>query len=174
MKNAATIFVGFLVSAYCYAQSISFSVINSCGGTFNSNYQFEWSIGEMSLVNQMQSGDQVIVSNGFLQPYILFPATFFLQEQFDASEIKILPNPATSFVEINFFTKQKGQVTFGFYDMLGRKVYAQQIISSGVDLIHRVPLTNLPGGSYVLHIILDADPGYISKEGSYKILKIEN
>jgi len=174
MKNAATIFVGIFVSALCYAQSISSSVINACGGTSNSYYQFEWSIGEMSLVNQMQSGDQLIVSNGFLQPYILFPLTFYVQEQFGAGEINILPNPATTFVEINFFTKQRGQVTFGFYDMLGKKVYAQQIPCNGVDLIHRIPLTNLPGGAYVLHIILEADPGYLSKKGSYKILKIEN
>src|SRR4030095_2298689 len=174
MKNAATIFVTIFVSALCHAQSISSSVINACGGTSNSYYQFEWSIGEMSLVNQMQSGDLLIVSNGFFQPYILFPVTFYVREQFAAEEIKILPNPASSFVEINFFTKQRGQVTFDFYDMLGRKVYTQQITCNGVDLIHRIPLTNLPGGAYVLRITLDADLGYLSKHGSYKILKIEN
>jgi hypothetical protein len=174
MKNAATIFVGIFVSAFCYAQSISSSVINACGGTSNSSYQFEWSIGEMSLVNQMESGDLLIVSNGFLQPYILFPVTFFVREQFAVEEIKILPNPASSFVEINFFTKQRGRVTFDFYDLLGRRVYAEQTTCNGVDLIHRIPLRNLPGGAYVLRITLDADLGYLSKHGSYKILKIEN
>ena len=128
----------------------------------------------MSLVNQMESGNLLIVSNGFLQPYILFPVTFYVREEFAAEEIKILPNPASSFLEINFFTKQRGRVTFGFYDLLGRQVYAQQITCNGVDLIHRIPLTNLPGGAYVLRIILDADLGYLSKHGSYKILKIEN
>lgn len=174
MKNAATIIVGILISAICNAQSISSSVINVSGGTSkNGYYQFEWSVGEMALVNQMQSGNQLIVSNGFLQPYILFPGTFYGQGQFAADEIKVFPNPASRFVEINFFTKQKGPVTLGFYDMLGKKVYSQQITCNGVDLIHRIPLTNLPGGSYVLQIILEGDPGYLSKHGAYKILKIE-
>ncbi|HKZ67306.1 MAG TPA: T9SS type A sorting domain-containing protein [Chitinophagaceae bacterium] len=173
MKNATTIIVSILISSICYAQSISSSVINVSGGTSNRDYQFEWSIGEMALVNQMQSGNQVIVSNGFLQPYILFPGTFYGQGQFAAEEIRIFPNPASRFVEINFFTKQKGLVTCAFYDVLGKKIYAQQIMCNGVDLIHRIPLTNLPSGSYLLQIILEADPGYLSKHGAYKILKIE-
>jgi hypothetical protein len=175
MKNATTIIVGILISTICDAQSISSSVINVSGGSSkNGYYQFEWSIGEMALVSQMQSGNQLIVSNGFLQPYILFPGTFYGPGQFAAEEIKVFPNPASRFVEINFFTKQKGAVTLGFYDMLGKKVYAHQITSNGVDLIHRIPLTNLPGGSYLLQVTLDADPGYLSKHGAYKILKIEN
>lgn len=175
MKNATTIIVGILISTICYTQSISSSVINASGGTSkNGYYQFEWSIGEMALVSQMQSGNQLIVSNGFLQPYILFPGSFYGLGQFAAEEIKIFPNPASRFVEINFFTKQKGAVTLGFYDMLGKKVYAHQITCNGVDLIHRIPLTNLPGGSYLLQISLEADPGYLSKHGAYKILKIEN
>src|SRR5687768_2397473 len=103
MKNATTIIVGILISAICYAQSISSSVINASGGTSkNGYYQFEWSIGEMALVNQMQSGDQLIVSNGFLQPYILFPGTVYGTGQFAAGEIRIFPNPASRYVEINF------------------------------------------------------------------------
>ncbi|MFC0774124.1 T9SS type A sorting domain-containing protein [Terrimonas alba] len=174
MKNATTIIVGILISAICNAQSISSSVINVNGGTAkNGYYQFEWSIGEMALVSQMQSGDRLMVSNGFLQPYLLFPGTFYGQGQFAAEEVKIFPNPASRFIEINFFTKQKGQVTFGFYDMLGKKVFAQQITCNGVDLIHRIPLANLPSGSYLLQINLEGDAGYLSKHGAYKILKIE-
>ena len=174
MKNATTIIAGILVSTISYAQSISSSVINANGGTSkNGYYQFEWSIGEMSLVNQLESSNQLIVSNGFLQPYILFPGTFYGPGQFSAGEIRIFPNPASRFVEINFFTKQKGLVTFGFYDMLGKKIFDQQVKCNGVDLIHRIPLANLPAGSYVLQIILEASPGSLSKHGSYQILKIE-
>lgn len=174
MKNATTIIAAILSSTISYTQSISSSVINAGGGVSTHLYQFEWSVGEMALVNQMQSGSQLIVSNGFLQPYILFPGTFYNSGQFEAGEISIMPNPASRFVEINFFTKQKGLLKLGFYDMLGKKVYAQQLTCNGVDLIHRIPLTGLPGGTYVLQISLDADQGYLSKQGAYKILKIEN
>jgi hypothetical protein len=174
MKNATTTIVSFLISIICYSQSISSCVINAGGGTSkNGYYQLEWSIGEMALVNQMESSNLVIVSNGFLQPYILYPGTFYGPRQFAAEEVKIFPNPASRFVEINFFTKQKGLVTCAFYDMLGKKVYAQQITCNGVDLIHRIPLTNLSSGSYLLQINLEGDPGYFSKSGAYKILKIE-
>jgi hypothetical protein len=43
----------------------------------------------------------------------------------------------------------------------------------GVDLIQKIPANHLSAGTYLLRIELDADPGFISKKGVYKITKIE-
>ena len=175
MKSSTTIIAFFLITAKCFSQSISSSVVNAGGGSFkNGYYQFEWSIGEMSLINEMQSGsNNLIVTNGFLQPYILYPSTYYSASNFMLDEVRIFPNPASLYVEINFFTKEKGRITLDFYDALGKKVYSEQIISNGVDLIHRIPVAKFASGTYMLYINLDGDPGYLSKRSAFKILKIE-
>ena len=175
MKSSTTIIAFLLISANCFSQSISSSVVNAGGGSFkNGYYQFEWSIGEMSLINEMQSGsNNLIVTNGFLQPYILYPATYYNKNNCMLDEVRIFPNPASRYVEINFFTKEKGRITLDFFDALGKKVYSEQIISNGVDLIHRRPVAKFASGTYMLYINLDGDPGYRSKRSAFKILKIE-
>jgi len=57
MKNKITvIIVFFFISISCFSQRITPSVINVSGGVSQQGYyQFEWSVGEMSLVNQMES-----------------------------------------------------------------------------------------------------------------------
>jgi hypothetical protein len=43
----------------------------------------------------------------------------------------------------------------------------------GVGLIKRIPVTHLPNEVYMLHVDLNADQGYSSKRGVYKIVKIK-
>ena len=43
----------------------------------------------------------------------------------------------------------------------------------GVGLIKRIPVSQLPNEVYMLHVDLDPDPGYSSKKGIYKIIKIK-
>jgi len=173
MKSATSIIALLFISTVSFSQSINTSTINSCGGNAkNGYYQFEWSVGESTLIDQMESA-KLLVTNGFLQPYLVNPGTNDPNYLFSADEIKIFPNPAVRYVEINFFTKQKGQVTLVVYDALGKNIYSQQITCYGVDLIHRIPVSNLPNGSYMLSITLNSNLGFPVKQGAYKILKIQ-
>lgn len=148
------------------------SVINSSGGSAQSGYfQFEWSVGELALVDKMSS-NALVVTNGFLQPYILYPGANNQYNHFGADEIKVFPSPASSYVEINFFTKQRGRISLVFYDAAGRKVYVKELQGNGVDIVERIPVTRFANGTYALHIELNAETGYISKKGLYKIIKI--
>ena len=111
-----------MLCIYAYAaaqapQDYKQSVINSSGGTSSQGYyQFEWNVGEMALINQMSdANEKIIVTNGFLQPYLLYPSRNNTNEAFDADEVKIFPNPATQYIEINFFTKQKRQTNYPFF-----------------------------------------------------------
>ena len=175
MKNIATLAIICFITSSCFSQSINTSIINSTGGSLqNGYYVFEWSVGEMALINEMPSpGNKLIITNGFLQPYTLHPGFNNNSLVFGIDEIKVFPNPASRYVEINFFTKQKGSVTLNFYDAMGKIIYSQEIISYGVDLIHRIPVRHLSSGSYFLQISLDADAGFVSKQSNYKIIKIE-
>ncbi len=173
MKRTISIVIVFYFLPQCYSQSYGPSVVNSAGGSSQSGYcLFEWSIGEMALIGQMSnSTDMLVITNGFIQPYILHPGTGSMGNAFDNDEIKIFPNPASSYVEINFFTKQKGRIALNFYDISGKKVYTEILRASGVDLIERIPLSHLAGGIYALYIDLEPDAGSVSKKGVYKIVK---
>jgi hypothetical protein len=174
MKKTITLVIIFFFLHRCYSQSNTPSVINSSGGSSQSGYyQFEWSIGEMALIGQMNSSDKaLIVTNGLIQPYILYPGRVNTNNNFSSDEIKVFPNPASDYVEINFFTKQKGRITLNFYDISGKIVYTGGVQSDGVGLIYKIPVNHLPANVYMLYVILDADNGYTSKQGTYKITKV--
>ena len=175
MKNTIILGIVFFFFSRCYSQSNATSVINTAGGSSNSGYyQFEWSIGEMALIGQMNSSNgSLIITNGFIQPYILNPGTTNPNNIFNRDEIKVFPNPASDYVEINFMTKQKGRITLNFYEASGKIIYSTTVQCNGVDLIHRIPVSHLPNNVYMLHINLDADNGYVSKRGAYKIIKVQ-
>ena len=177
MKKIVTIGIVFSLLSDCFSQQIiTPSVINSAGSSSGSGYfQFEWSIGEMALITQMNnSNNSLIITNGFLQPYILHPGTGInVNAFFNGDEIKVFPNPASEYVEINFFTKQRGRITLNLYDVSGKIIYTGTVQSYGVDLIQRIPVSHLPENVYMLHINLDADNGYVSKRGAYKIIKVQ-
>ena len=173
MKNKITVIVVFFISISCFSQSITPSVINASGGVSQQGYyQFEWSVGEMSLVNQMEARPSLFVlTNGFLQPYLLNPGVYNSNNEFGADELKVFPTPASTYVEIDLFTKQQGRVKISFYNAIGQKVYSAQLRSFGVDLTQKIPVNRLAQGTYLLHVELDADPNFVSKKGVYKIIK---
>jgi len=175
MKNTITLVIVFFLLFNCHSQSIAPSVINSNGGSFQSGYyQFEWSIGELTLVGEMtSSNNSLVITNGFIQPFVQFPATNNTNNVFGNDEIKIFPNPASSYVEINFFTKQRGRITLSFYDGAGKKILTTSEWYEGVGLIKRIPVSQLPNEVYMLHVDLYPYPGYSSKKGAYKIIKIK-
>ena len=174
MKNKITVIIVFFISISCYSQSITPAVLNVAGGSSqNGYYQFEWSVGEMSLINQMESRPNLFVlTNGFLQPYILNPAVDNWKDHFGADEIKVFPTPASSYIEVVLFTRQQGRLKICLYDAIGQKIYSSELQSFGVDLIQRIPVNKFNTGTYLLHIELEADPNFFSKKGVYKIIKL--
>jgi len=175
MKRTITLAILFFSLFDCSAQSIAPSVINTSGGSFQSGYyQFEWSIGELALVGEMSSSNNsFVITNGFIQPFIQYPARDNNNTIFGTDEIKVFPNPASSYVEINFLTKQKGRITLSFYDGSGKKIYTATDWYYGVGMIKRIPVSKLPNEVYMLHVDLDPDPGSVAKKGVYKIIKIK-
>ena len=88
MKSATSIIALLFISTVSFSQSINTSTINSCGGNAkNGYYQFEWSVGESTLIDQMESAGKLLVTNGFLQPYLVNPGTNDPNYLFSADEI---------------------------------------------------------------------------------------
>lgn len=132
----------------------------------------------MSLVNQMQSSaNNFILTNGFLQPYSLFPIANFPAAVFAPAEIKVFPNPARDFVEIDFFMKQQGRLGLRLLDAAGQVVYSNAVNYYGLDLVHKIQVKQFSSGTYFLHVTLQGFGPYLStfrtvRKGVYRIVKI--
>ena len=174
MKKALTLISVFFFFFYGNSQIVAPSVMNAGGGSAQSGYyQFEWSIGELALVGDMtSSNNSLVITNGFIQSLIQYPSRDNNNYAFGNDEIKIFPNPASSFVEINFFTRQRGRITISFYDGAGKKIYTSSDPYYGVGLIKRIPVDKLPNEVYMLRIDLVPYAGYSAKNGAFKIIKI--
>ncbi len=154
------------------AQSVSNSAVNSSGNTYKSGYyQFEWSIGEMSLVNEMKSGDkQYIITNGLLQPNESTHEN--PDKQFDKDEIKVFANPSTGMVDVNILTKQQGKLTIRVFDVQGKLLATKNAISYGFGSTEKIDLTRYAASTYFLKIDLNPAPGSVRKTGGFKITKL--
>jgi hypothetical protein len=175
MKSKTTaIIISLSIAFCCHSQNITPSIINSSGGFSQQGYyQFEWSIGELALVNEMKNNiNGVVVTNGFLQPYLLYPNSYNPNQQFGAEEIKVFPNPASSYVEVDFLTKGKGSMGLALFNDVGQKLYSKQFYSDGLDRIERIPVSYLTGGVYILHVELKSG-NFVTKQGNYKIIKAD-
>ncbi len=72
-----------------------------------------------------------------------------------SSDFKIsalYPNPASSFISINFQTEQQGTVNLFIYDALGRTVYSAPLASIKGENKFIIPLNNLSNGNYFVRI----------------------
>jgi hypothetical protein len=167
----------FFTISIANAQTVTPQVMNVTGGTYNdpnSYFRVDWNVGEMAvatLPNPLGGGGLYVVSQGLLQPYI---NNFDIDHggNFTSDEIRVFPNPADIYVEVNFKTKQKGKVQMHFYSELGQRIYSKSFQSYGLDRIEKITMDRLAAGTYILYIELVPDLGSRPKKGTYKIVKI--
>ena len=152
-------------------QSITPAVINVTGNSYTKGYySFDWSVGEMALVETSKSVDgRIIVTNGILQPGLNLVN---LGLNFTPDEVKIFPNPTYGKIEINFSTLQQGSLLINLYDANGKLVISKRTISYGMGNIAYFDLSRFASGTYFLKIDLDPSLGSMPKTGSYKLVKL--
>lgn len=156
-----------------HAQSVRPMVLNVTGGSHSFGYtNIDWSVGEMPLVNTGYNQVVVVVTNGFLQPFTEKPGEINNSNTFTPDEIRVFPNPATNYVEINFLTQQKGNMRFRLYNGIGQLLFEKEFYSFGIGRIERIDLQRLPATEYFLQVILDPETGSVGKKGGYKIIKL--
>jgi hypothetical protein len=175
MKNLTLVLLVITItSSYTVAQTTTPQVINASGNTYRQgDYVLEWSIGESSLINQMQSPNAAyFITNGFLQPIAPYTGPSDNNHFFSDEEIRILPNPTRGMIAIKFSTLQKGNMKLALYNALGIIVYTREFTSSGNGHLETINLTGYASGAYMLRIILNPEQGSVQKKGIYKIIKI--
>lgn len=164
--------VGIFFSLGSFSQSVTPAILNATGGTYPPTYyRFEWSFGEAMAIETMLSPN-LIVTNGVLQPGTDKPASIDNSGGWGGDEIRILPNPTQSVLEIDFFSKQQGKVSMKLYDASGRYLAIREFDYFGVGRIEKWDLSRYPSGEYFLYIRLEATGTSVGKKGGFKVIKI--
>ena len=162
--------VGIFFSAFSYSQSVTPSILNTTGGTqFFTFYRFEWSFGEATAIETL-SATNIQVTTGVLQPGTNNPATVNNNQAWGKDEIKILPNPVQSLLEIDFLSKQQGKVTMTLLDESGRQITRKQFDYFGTGRIEKWDVRSYPSGAYFLDILLDPINTSVTKRSAFKVM----
>jgi hypothetical protein len=167
--------VGIFFSFGSFAQSVTPDILNATGGTYYfTYYRVEWSFGESMAINTMtDAGSNVFVTNGILQPNTHNPASVNNSGTWGPDEIRILPNPTSNWIEIDFFSKQKGRVVMNLYDQSGRFVGTKVFDYFGNGSIQKWDLSKYPSSEYFLNIQLQPSGNSTAKKGTFPIIKIQ-
>ena len=175
MKNfTLLVFLSAIVCAQAFSQSAQPNVINASGGAYTSNsYSYEWSIGELVLVNEMVEKDgKYILTNGFLQPYSQ-TGKAITPEAFKNHEIRLLQNPVKDVLGVLLTTNERGTLKLKVYDERGYVKYYNVIIVNGDVVTENINLFSCASGNYFLKAEFTSnDQMKKYKEGTFKFIKI--
>lgn len=157
-----------------FSQDASSSVINVAGGSFsNDRMVIEWSIGELVRIDTRHSENKsIILTQGFLQPDLGRQVVLATDPLFAPGEVKILPNPVRSLLQVQFAGRQAGYMRCMLYDERGVRLTQSGFHYFGYGYTHTINMTKLAGGNYILYVELEPVTGPQVKKGSYKIIKL--
>lgn len=147
------------------AQSVSPFIFNASGGNYDnplSIYSFEWSIGELTMINTMVTPDNsLMVTHGVLQPNTLFPLIFIAAKVYETpfltGEYKLFPNPTPGKFELEFLLTQKGRMEIQVIDVIGRLIQKRSFQYDGGSQNEHFDLSRYRDGSYLLVVDLIPD-----------------
>ena len=176
MKNFTLVLLFIIVCGKTFSQSTQPCVINSSGGEYaNDSYSYEWSIGELVLVNEMVSSDGTyILTNGFLQPYTgngnpLYPPWVFRNH-----EIRLLNNPVKNTLGVQLTTNATGRLKLKVYDERGYLKYYTEMNVSSAMVTQSINMMSCANGNYFLKAEFTSnDQSKKYREGTYKFIKIQ-
>lgn len=174
-----------LVCTTCQAtaQSVRPFVFNATGGAYNdpaSYYRFDWSIGELTLIDAFAPPDSVILlTQGFLQPCTDIVGKSFLSSIFAPGEYRLFPNPTAGKFELDFFVRETGRMELQLTDGNGKVLERRDYAYDGCCRIEYFDLAKYPAGTYyvIAHLMPDRkrrDNAGVSRHSGFRVVKIDN
>lgn len=175
---------GFLLlGIWASAQTATPTVTNAGGGAYNNPNSyfryFEWSIGELTLINTVTSADKsLVVYQGVLQPCSDKPGVSPAPTELDPSDYSLFPNPTTGKFEINFMIRSSGTLTLELVDGLGQKIETRSFRYYGCCRVEHYDITNLPQGVYFVSATfkqdsnIDGAPGGLTRHSGIRVVKL--
>ncbi|ULQ57306.1 T9SS type A sorting domain-containing protein [Flavihumibacter rivuli] len=167
--------VGVLAVTGANAQDGSSGTVNVTGGSAtNDKFSLEWSIGELTLIDTRMSPNKAfMVTQGLLQPSFV-PALVMVRDPgFAKDEIRILPNPVRSQLQIQCLVQQLGKMKYMLYTENGQRMLQNSFNYYGYGTMHTINMTKLAAGTYMLYLELEPIEGSVVRKGVFKIIKVD-
>jgi opacity protein-like surface antigen len=153
------------------AQSIWPSIINSAGGSkVLSGVTHEWSVGEMTLVNTFATSS-IVVTQGVLQTN-LKDGTNAVEESPLGDLIQVFPNPANTYVNINFNAPGNGSLVCRLIDITGKVLSEQTLVVRQGMNSGKIDMSALAAATYMLQVTSNTENG-TDAAISFKIQKLQ-
>jgi type IX secretion system substrate protein len=152
------------------AQSVAPFTLNSLGNTttIGSN-EFDWSVGEMTMVSTFTNSG-IIITQGLLQPaHIAAENVGNIQP---LSGLKVFPNPATSLVNIEYASPGQGTLSYRLIDLAGKVINTQTISVASGTTLEKLNVAELACATYMLEVTVNTE-NESSQSTSYKIQKLK-
>jgi len=173
------------IGRHARAQSIAPDVFNASGGSYDntsSYYRFEWSLGELTLIDMLAPADSsIMLTQGVLQPCTDKIGLSFLSTIFADGEYRLFPNPTAGKFEVDFFIRETGVMELQLTDSYGKVLERRKYIYSGCCGIEYFDLSRYPAGTYYVIAHLSPDPSRTRNDGvkvlrhsGLRVIKIDN
>jgi len=185
MKRTRLPVITALALLFCIrgqSQSITPSILNVAGGNYYdpAQYtQFEWSFGELTLIDTYTSTpNNLVLTNGLLQPCTDMATKSPDILVFADNEYKIFPNVTTGKFELDFFLNVPGQMELQLTDALGRVISKRSFEYHCCDRIERYDISYLPDAVYFINARFTPlrdniyhDYQHIRRESTFRVVK---
>lgn len=153
MKALQIVLVTTLVSCLsyiCSAQSIGPATLNAAGGSaVVAGNTYEWSVGEMVLVNTVTTSG-LVVTQGTLQPMV--QGTGINDNKPALAGLSIYPNPASDQLNIKFNIARDLDVVLKLTDISGREQYLKKIKNHNGSALITMDFKPYAAGIYMLQV----------------------
>ncbi len=152
------------------AQGVGPATINAVGNSaIIGSSEFDWSIGEMTMVSTVTAGS-IIITQGVLQQSDISVGVPNYSPI--ARQLKVFPNPASTVVNLQYSTQTAGTLFYKLMDLNGKIISRQTINVKEGATTEQINVSALACATYMLEVTVNtgnAQPENIS----YKIQKIK-
>lgn len=153
-------------------QSIGPSTLNATGGsaTIGGN-TYEWSVGEMVLVNTAITSS-IVVTQGLLQPLNGGTSAGVTPDQSLLQYLSVFPNPANNVVNFTFNSPQKAVLGLRLVDVTGKVLQDRSYDVKVGTNTGQVDMSQYAAATYMLQVLLKDGDNTLANT-AYKIQKLQ-
>ncbi len=165
-------FVSLIGAPLARGQSIWPSILNATGGsTYIGTKEFEWSVGEMALVNTFTTSS-IVVTQGLLQTRLSTDINEVPGITNLGDYLQIYPNPTTGAINIQYNANKEGVITLKLMDMAGRLITdLKSEVKPGANN-QKLDISALAAATYMLEVYMQPTNGKMEAT-AYKIQKLQ-
>jgi len=156
--------IAFIVAVNVYPQQLSHQVlVPGAGIALSGGIHYSQTIGETAV--EIIGDFEHILTQGFQQPRLKI--TMGIPPQ--GNGVKVYPNPATDYINIEFFGESSRSFILTIININGQKIFADELDFTGTHwYVREVSLYNLAKGFYFVRVM--SKDGLINR--SFKIEKM--